>query len=298
MLIELLHDICYKDLMKNKHRRLIVSFSIYMLLTTILFPQEVHKSNILQTAQQLRSFLVEPGDANLPDNAVNLQTQFKHLLRDMFIEVMKKNPDAESTELKQLFESALKSKGIKYETSDIGYDSKAKFSIYGFVFPITIDKQKSHPQLLAVTIPVSVMCGKDTSLYLFERQNEQYQHILSYEAPTYKTIDKAHSLFQYQISPKDRNGKYFIVAANVNPWCSSNWQELHYVVLRPGRSPDKPKILLKGKDIIYIGANEPIYSLAVTYSGFSLDFTGEDPDPEIIMKHHHIKHTIHNNTIY
>ena len=35
-----------------------------------------------------------------------------------------------------------------------------------------------------------------------------------------------------------------MVTADVNPWCSSNWQQLRYKVLRPGEDPRHSQVLL------------------------------------------------------
>jgi len=85
------------------------------------------------------------------------------------------------------------------------------------------------------------------------------------ESNGYADISGAQGSFQFAISPPDNEGNWFVVAADVNPWCSSNWQQLRYKVLRPGEDPRHSQVLLEEHTAIYLGVDQP-YRLTVSPS--------------------------------
>src|SRR5262249_7368468 len=147
--------------------------------------------------------------------------------------------------------------------------------VYGDVYDIRIQQPEAHPDLLAVTTTIGVCCGDDTSFYLFKRENAEWRLVLAQEANDYDEIDGAQGRFTLAISPPDKQGKFFVVTANVNPWCTSNWQSLRYQVLRIGQSAYEPQILLSEKGTIYLAVDNPVYELKVQRNRFFLKFYGD-----------------------
>ena len=118
---------------------------------------------------------------------------------------------------------------------------------------------------------LGIACGSDSSLYLFERQEGSWRLAFALESNGYEEINGALGMFDFGISPPARDGSFFIVAADVNPWCSSNWQGVRWRAYRLGGDPLRPQPFFEGHDGIYL---EPGFELAVTEAGFRLTFPG------------------------
>src|SRR5262249_7376806 len=91
--------------------------------------------------------------------------------------------------------------------------------VYGDIEDINIQEPDGHPDLVAATTTLGVCCGSDTSLYLFQRSESAWHLILAQEAEEYDEVSGAQEMFEYRISPPDSDGRFFVVTANVNPWC-------------------------------------------------------------------------------
>jgi hypothetical protein len=150
-------------------------------------------------------------------------------------------------------------------------------SPYGGVRDITVRSLPGVPGLLAVTTTVAIECGEDTSFYLYAPGRSK-DPIFTSETPPYEQIDGARRRFRSLVWRQDSRGGLFIVTAAVNPWCTSNWQALRFAVYSlPAKG--SPRLLRQFKKIIYLGVDEPVYTLERTQNGFALGFnTTSDPD--------------------
>jgi hypothetical protein len=116
---------------------------------------------------------------------------------------------------------------------------------------VRFDDVDGHPDLVAVTTAIDIPCGTDHSLYLF-RRDEGWALILARESNGYRTISGALDSFKYAVSPSDARGDFFVVTANVNPWCSSNWQTLRFDVRRIGDGPYASRVLFSDERVIFL----------------------------------------------
>lgn len=143
------------------------------------------------------------------------------------------------------------------------------------LYDITIKRPHECLDLIAVTTTIGVLCGADTSLYLFKYEGKNWKLILASEANDYDLISGAQGNFEFGVSWPDRSGEFFVVTASVNPWCTSNWQAITYRVLRPGPRPYEARELLDRKKIIWL-IDDPPYRLNVRDTGFTLSFHDGD----------------------
>jgi hypothetical protein len=99
--------------------------------------------------------------------------------------------------------------------------------------------------------------------------------ILALESNYYDQINQAQDWFQYAISSDTVNGGFFVVAADVAPWCTSNWHTLRYRVLRPSQRPYNPKVLISGERFIFVNDERP-YKIGIDDDTFSLGFIDDE----------------------
>jgi hypothetical protein len=222
-------------------------------------------------------------DTDVPEAAKTLLTQLKHGLRDLIADTLnnRDNRSATPLQLRSQVVNRLAQNNIKVvypndeEPPDEVYDPdkpepEIKF-LYGEVNRIKIQTPAQHLNLLAITTTVSVPYGSDTSLYLFRRANDSWQLVLAHEANGYKDITGAQAQFDYAVSPPNETGRFFIVAAHIPPWFVSCWSSLKYSVLRIGREPYAPQVLLQSKGSVF-RCDEPPYTLDVRADKFKLSF--------------------------
>ena len=182
---------------------------------------------------------------------------------------------------------------IAYDTPEIVTISGNEASVaeggaedytYGRLQQIAIDKPPGHTNLLAVTIRFGVVCGSDTSLYVFQRQDNRWSLLIALDAGEYDSISAALGEFQYAVSQPESNGDFYVVTKNVNPWCTSNWQTLRYQVMRAGPSPMQPRVILQREEPVFLGNGDSGW-LALSSSGFTLEYDSWQGLGEIVRRH-------------
>lgn len=268
--------------MKIKSISNIIVLSSLLLLWSSLAPASAQEKgieenkcrSISQINGDLSKIRVKAMESDISPSVNSLFSELKHALLNLISETMNDNSLRwkSAAELKKILISQLNSEGMKLPNND--EEEKAEYS-YDQYQNIGVDKPPHHDNLLVVTASLWVMCGQDTSFYIFKKERGKWDLILAEEARNYKDILGAHSRFGYSISPPDRKGQFYVVTANVNPWCTSNWQGLRYTVYRPGQSPYNPKVLLKKEATIYLGIDPPIYKIQTKADRFRLEFNGD-----------------------
>jgi hypothetical protein len=228
-----------------------------------------------ETAARLHAIEPAEGDTDISPAVSELLTRFKHQLRDTVVDaVASEAVDASASLLQQSILHALRSEGIRLD---------AEWGGYGSIESIEVERPKSPSGLLVITTELSIPCGSDTSLYVFEAG----KLILAREAKPYDTVSGAQGSFEWRLSPPDPDGSWFVVTANINPWCSSNWQSLRYEALRPGPSPDSPRVLVSDESTIFLSDG---YELSIDRGSFTLNFiAGQTLDVGILTREHVIR---------
>ena len=245
--------------------------------------------DIALTTQSLQQLRVDRQSPEIPAEVRPLLTKLKHQLRDLIGATL--NSHASGTDnlarMRKILLEELAKHPLAYETPEIvtisDDDGEPDFT-YGRLQQIAIDKPTDHPELIAVTISLSVVCGTDTSLYVFKKQKDRWPLAIAQEASDYEEISGAQGEFQYAISPPGSDGGFYVVTKNVNPWCSSNWQTIRYQTMREGSSPMQPKILLQREEPIFLGNGNSGW-VSISPSGFKLEFDARQEFGEIVRRH-------------
>jgi hypothetical protein len=230
-----------------------------------------------QIAQTVRALRQHPATNDLvvvPEPVRPLLTQLKHQLRGLVVATVSQQAAAggKMTEVRRLVWQELKRQGALSKRTHSSTRDEEEVYAYGDIDSITVESPLGHANLLAVTVTLAVPYGEDTSLYLLRRTGTRWELVLQQESNGYKDIAGAQGCFQYVVSPPDRDGRFFVVTANVNPWPQSNWQCIRYCAMRPGASPDHPVILLQRRDTIYIG-DDAGEIVSVRATGFTVEFS-------------------------
>jgi hypothetical protein len=161
---------------------------------------------------------------------------------------------------------------------------------FGSVYPVELTRPRGHDDLLALTVTLSVHCGSDSSLYLFRREGARWRLVLADEADGYEDVTGAQGRFGFVVSPPDSRGRFFVVAADVNPWCTSFWQRVRYRVMRVGVDAYDPRSIARGEETIYLGTALEGFRLAATSRTFTLRFdAGQSLDPGRLTRAHVLK---------
>ncbi len=235
---------------------------------------------------------------DVPPTAQKLLPQFKSGLREIIVQTLNSHSSSSPEILHDLILTDLKKAGIEalslvqrdgYYTAD-GDD-------FGYLYDVTVRQPERHPDLMAVVTNLTIPCGSDASLYLYRRTGATWQLILVTESNGYADISGAQGSFQFTISPPDDEGNWFVVVADVNPWCSSNWQQLRYKALRPGDDVNHSVVLLDEHSSIYLGTDQP-YRLRVNPRGFEIRSVGSQGlDDSILTRVHVQKYEVNGNHV-
>ena len=151
-------------------------------------------------------------------------------------------------------------------------DARDELSIQARVFPGQIIR-------LALVTKLSLPCGSDSWLQVFTFRDGGWSEALRWQSPSYRSISAAFDSFQYELSPIDAEGHWFVATAHLAPWCSSTWSTIFYNALSPRKTSIQPLELFKGSDPIWWGGTE-IDELSVDGQTVRLRFEGNSVDEE------------------
>ena len=213
--------------------------------------------------------------ARVPDEARALLSALKAQIRELAGRELRSAPYASPERLQANLLRALSEEGVA-----VGDESAT--SLYGDIAAIQVLRPAGHDGLLAVEVTLGIPCGSDSSLYLFERRETSWRLAFSLESNGYEEINGALGWFDFGISPPAGDGSFFVVAADVNPWCTSNWQRLRWRAYRLGGDPLRPQPFFEGEDTIYL---ESGFELTAAEDGFRLIFPGrQDLDAGLLIR--------------
>jgi hypothetical protein len=235
---------------------------------------------------------------DVPPAAQKLLPQFKAGLREIIGRTLNDHYSSSPEILHDLILTDLKKAGIE-ALSPVQRDGyyTADGDDFGYLSDVTVRQPARHPDLLAVVTNLTIPCGSDASLNLYRRIGATWQLILVDESNGYADISGAQGSFQFAISPPDDHGNWFVVVADVNPWCSSNWQQLRYKVLLPGEDSNHSVVLLDEHTTVYLGTDQP-YRLTVNPHGFEIrNVASQGLDASIQTRVHVQKYEVSGNLI-
>lgn len=235
---------------------------------------------------------------DVPPAAQKLLPLFKQGLRERINHSLNAHAASSPDILRSFILADLAAGGIEsFSAQEFENNYNPDADKFGYLYDVEVRQPTRHPDLLAVVTSITVPCGSDSSLNLFQRSGASWKLILIGETNGYTEVTGAQGMFQFAVSPPNANGDWFVVTANVNPWCSSNWQALRYQVLRPGDSPLHPRVLHEESRGIYLGADQP-YRLTVNPNGLQIhNVASQALDSSILTRVHVQKYEVAGDTV-
>jgi hypothetical protein len=144
----------------------------------------------------------------------------------------------------------------------------------GYGQDLAFEAKAWNRDLVGIVATLGIECGDDASLFVFQRGPRGWREVLRYQAAAYDTVAGSFWSFDYAVSPPDAQGRWFVAAKTLAPWCSSTWTSIRYAVLRPGVDPAKPSGLLAKSESLWWGG-EDFGGLKVGLSSVEFRFSGE-----------------------
>jgi hypothetical protein len=265
---------------------------------TVLQAQRDKLQAVVEQLRAIDTRVKGTPSTDVPPSAQKLLPQLKAGLREIIGRSINEHYSSSAEILHDIILSDLKKAGMEalsrvqregYYTAD-GDD-------FGYLSDVTVRQPERHPDLVAVVTNLTIPCGSDASLYLYRRTGAAWQLILVAESNGYADISGAQGSFQFAISPPDGEGNWFVVTADVDPWCSSNWQQLRYRVLRPGEDLNHSQVLLDEHTTIFLGVDQP-YRLTVSPGGFEIrNVAAQGLDDSIMTRVHVQKYEVNENRV-
>jgi len=242
--------------------------------------------DIAGTIKALRREILPSDDTSVPIKIRPLLTKLKHQLRDLISTSLNVYPaDYENLEnVGKVILEELQRQGISIGKRTVSVVKLGSVDVpdniddgymYGDINQVVVRRVINHPDLIAATTTIDVVCGDDTSLYIFKRINEKWKLVIAQEASDYELVSDAQGRFSYSISPPSDNSEFFVVTKSTTPWCTSAWKSIRYQVLRQGVTPYQPIKILNQKDGIYVG-NENYGYISILPTGFTIEFEGDN----------------------
>ena len=132
--------------------------------------------------------------------------------------------------------------------------SNQKWNAYGEIQDIDFELKDGYdPGLLVVTTQLWVPCGSsdpDAAIYVFQGRARKWDLVLATESDFDTIGTRQRSGVDYKISAPDSAGKWFLVVGQVPPSCKRPANVLRYKALRPSSDPDKPTVLVTGRETV------------------------------------------------
>ena len=231
-------------------------------------------AGIAATVARLQRIQVEDSETRVPAAARPLLAALKNQIRDLLARELRDvaGPSAVAGIAPERLRADL-IRAFARAGVTVGGPETNGAGPYGDIAGLDVRKPAGHENLLAVRVTLGIACGSDTSLYLFQRREGVWRPAFSLESQGYAEISGAMGIFDFGVSPPDPSGSFFVVAADVNPSCASNWQRLRWRVWRLGGETPPSKPFFEGQEGIYLGSDDTL-QLAVTADGFRVSFQG------------------------
>ena len=225
------------------------------------------QSEIKETISRLQSFL-DPDppqvEMRVSPEMSTLHRRLKHELRDFIIDALNRGADVQT----------------QLARAGVHIASEEGNRPYGQIHEVKVDwKPNGLSTWAAFTTTLGIKCGEDSSLYLLQRNGDVWHLRLAMESNMQLGIDSALGYFQYAVSQAGPDGHFFVVGADVNPWCSSNWQQLRFEAFALDASGTASKVLSKSSDI-FLGGYPP-YKLSIQNHVFTLEFAAQGEPGEV-----------------
>lgn len=231
--------------------RLALSFAAVLLAFSPVKAQQVspHAREVVQTIRELRAIgLPEPGDIEKgpPPKVPGLLRKLNRELRALVIDTLN-DRSRRGLPREEEISAQLRAAGWE-EIPD------HKWNAYGEIVQIKFDwKLGYEPGILIASTQLWIPCGSsdpDSAIYIFQGRARQWELVLAADADFDSPGASQESGIQFELSPPDPNGKWFLAIAHAPPSCRFDSANLRYKLMRSGRSPDEPITLLDRRELI------------------------------------------------
>ncbi|HYW17672.1 MAG TPA: hypothetical protein VE891_16150 [Allosphingosinicella sp.] len=156
---------------------------------------------------------------------------------------------------------------------------------HGDALDFALRRVDSHPDMLAVIATLAIKCGSDSMLMLYRREGGVWRELMVRRSEPYSEVKGGWGDLRFEVSPKDRQGGWFVATVTTTPWCTSAWQGMPYELARPGPAPDRPRVFFRDKNRIYLG-NEDDLLVKAERDAFEIRHDGSSLDPDILVRRH------------
>jgi hypothetical protein len=167
---------------------------------------------------------------------------------------------------------------------------------HGSLVAFEVSRVEGHPEMLAVVATLAIKCGSDSMLILYRRTPSGWRETMVRRSQPYSEVGGGWGDLRFAVSPPDAAGNWFVATVSTTPWCTSAWQGMPYELARPGPAPDRPKVVFKGKNTIYLG-NEADLSIKAERGAFEIRNDGSSLDPEILVRRHVRRYSVTGDTV-
>mgnify|MGYP004479548653 CR=1 FL=1 len=167
---------------------------------------------------------------------------------------------------------------------------------HGHYLAYQVSPVEGRPELLAVVATLGISCGTDSMLLLYQREGGRWRELMVRRAEPYAEVKGGWGDLRFAVSPRDARGRWFVATVSVTPWCTSAWQGLPYALARPGPTPDRPDVFLRGKETIYLG-NEEDMLLRAEPDAFELRYVAASIDPAVHNRRHVRRYAVRGDSV-
>jgi hypothetical protein len=192
------------------------------------------------TLREMQRVKVDDMDVDVPTQVIPLMTQAKHQLRDLFGMILSENPDANPVLARKKLIALLAQARIALQQPRDG-----NYPGYGVIEHLRIVQPTGHPDLLIFVPALNIVCGEDSAIYLFQKQDNRWRLAIAVEVDGYRDIREAAGNMQYTVQPSDAQGNWFLAYSYEAPMCYGMWVSVGYGALRPSEDPYKPRVLVQ-----------------------------------------------------
>lgn len=137
-------------------------------------------------------------------------------------------------------------------------------------FEAAIDPGETHHLLIKATL--SIPCGTDSVLLVFQQNEHGWQKTLTWKSPPYGAIHGAINALQYLPPVPGPKRSWYVLGAYRPARCASCWGQLRVVALRPKDRSSEPEIVFQESFDEYQCDQEPL--LTAETDGFDIKFIG------------------------
>jgi hypothetical protein len=122
----------------------------------------------------------------------------------------------------------------------------------GFVSRVELSRPQEDSNKLAVIVGVSVPCGSDDAVYVYDYGQGQPRRVLE----SHGARDHDESLFDVRFSKRDVMGSQLILTLRYAVQCGSNWNMLSYDLFRVSAAANTSMPILAGEHEIWLGEED------------------------------------------